>query len=90
MSVVKVTVCVGSSCSVRGSDELAAKLEELIADHGVDGAVNLVGSFCMGKCSRGITVAVDDDVFQGIEPADAELFYADHIASRVGNMAVTS
>jgi NADH:ubiquinone oxidoreductase subunit E len=67
---------VGSSCSVRGSDELAEELEKLIDREQVRDRVELVGSFCMNECSKGISVQVDEVLFRELHPQDAEsLFY---------------
>lgn len=68
----KTTIYLGSSCSVRGSDELAAKLEEYIESEQASNRVALVGSFCMGKCSRRVSIRFADTQYREINPADAE------------------
>ncbi len=42
-----VTICVGSSCSLRGSDELASGIQRLIVKEQLEGLVDIVGAFCM-------------------------------------------
>jgi NADH:ubiquinone oxidoreductase subunit E len=85
MSVLTITICVGSSCSVRGSDELAAALEQLIAQHGKENEVELIGSFCMGECSRGVSICVGERQYREIMPEHAESFFSQavlpHLAS---------
>jgi len=81
--VLKITICVGSSCSVRGSDELAAKLEECIERENASDRVELVGSFCMGECSRGVSIKVGDTQYREIKPADAGTFFHDAVLPHI-------
>lgn len=83
--MLTVTICVGSSCSVRGSDDLAASLEKLIEKEKVQDQVELVGAFCMDECSTGVAVRINDQVFREIYPADAESFFYKQILPRIRN-----
>jgi NADH:ubiquinone oxidoreductase subunit E len=78
-----ITICVGSSCSVRGSDELAARLQQCIEKEHLEGLVDIVGAFCMDACSQGVSVRVGDRQFSGILPQDAETFFYDQIIGQV-------
>ncbi len=80
-----ITICVGSSCSVRGSDELAAELFRLIQKENLDGLVDIVGAFCMDACSKGISVRVGEREFSGIQPQQAEEFFYREIVGHVEN-----
>lgn len=73
--VIRITICVGSSCSVRGSDELAAALEQFIARENLSAEIELVGSFCMNDCSNGVSVKVMDRQYHEILPQRAEEFF---------------
>lgn len=79
-----VTICVGSSCSVHGSDELAMRLQRCIEKEHLEGCVDIVGAFCMDACSRGVSVRVGDRQFSGIRPEAAETFFYAEIMGRVG------
>ncbi|HOP41810.1 MAG TPA: (2Fe-2S) ferredoxin domain-containing protein [Syntrophales bacterium] len=80
-----ITICVGSSCSLRGSDELASELFNLIKKEKLEGLVDIVGAFCMDSCSKGVSVRVGDHEFSGILPEDAESFFYKEIMSQVEN-----
>ena len=81
--MVVVTVCVGSSCYVRGSDKVAETFERLLNEQQLNGKVELVGSFCMDACSMGVSVRVGDQVFRGVSPEAAEQFFNDEIKPRI-------
>ncbi len=80
--MVVVTVCVGSSCYVRGSDRVAEALERLIAERGLDGKVEISGHFCMEHCSLGVTVRVGDRLYRQVMPEEADAFFANEVLPR--------
>jgi len=84
--MLTIVVCVGSSCHVRGSDAVAEALERLLAQEGLAGRVELVGSFCMDACSMGVSVRVGDKVFSGITPEGAEQFFYTEIKPRISQV----
>ena len=57
---MKITVCIGSSCHIKGSRQVVERLQELIAEKGLKDQVELAGTFCMGKCQQGVCVNVDN------------------------------
>ena len=71
---MKVTVCIGSSCHIKGSRQVVEKLQELIAKNELGNKVELGGTFCMGKCQQGVCVMVDDNVFS-VAPDTVEEFF---------------
>lgn len=74
--MLTIVVCVGSSCYVRGSDQVAEAFERLLKLEGLEGQVELAGSFCMDACSMGVSVHVNDQTFRGVSPTTAvKLFY---------------
>lgn len=70
-----ITICVGSSCSLRGSDDLASALFGLIEKENLQGKADIVGAFCMDSCSKGVSVQVGESKFSGIGPENAEEFF---------------
>ena len=78
-----ITICVGSSCSLRGSDELASELFRLIEKEKLEGLVDIVGAFCMDACSKGVSVRVGEQEFSGIRPEEAETFFYKEVIPRV-------
>lgn len=77
---MKVTVCIGSSCHIKGSRHVVETLQQLVASHNLTDRVELSGTFCMGKCQQGVCVTVDD-TFYSVSPETTEQFFAEHILS---------
>ena len=80
--MVKITVCIGSSCHIKGSRQVVEQLQDLIAKHNVGDRVELSGTFCMGKCQQGVCVTVDD-TFYSVSPDTAEAFFEEAVHAKV-------
>ncbi len=79
---MKVTICIGSSCHLKGSKDIVSTLQKLVADHNLTEKVEMAGTFCMGNCVNGVCVTVDDQIFS-VTPETAEQFFADEILAKV-------
>ena len=80
--MLKVTVCIGSSCHIKGSRQVVEQLQNLIAENGLTDQVDLGGTFCMGQCQQGVCVTVND-AFYSVTPDTAAQFFADEILAKV-------
>ena len=58
-----IRICVGSSCHVNGSYKVVKALNQIIDQRELGDEVELVGSFCMGKCTEGVAVECDDTIY---------------------------
>ena len=56
-----VTVCVGSSCHIKGAREVIARFSALVKEHGLEDRVALQGSFCMERCGEGVNWQIGDE-----------------------------
>ena len=80
--MLKITVCIGSSCHIKGSRQVVEQLQYLIAEHNLGEKVELGGTFCMGKCQQGVCVTVNDD-FHSVSPETVGEFFAKEILAKV-------
>lgn len=79
---MKVTVCIGSSCHVKGSRQVVEQLQYLIAQNDLSDKVELGGTFCMGQCQKGVCVTVDDN-FHSVTPENVSEFFETNIKATV-------
>ena len=79
---MKVTVCIGSSCHIKGSRQVVEQLQYLISENDLGDKVELGGTFCMGKCQQGVCVTVDD-TFHSVTPDSVEEFFNNNIKAKV-------
>lgn len=71
---MKITVCIGSSCHLKGSHKVIEELQSLIADHNLKDKVQLSGTFCMGSCQKGVCVTLGDN-FYSLTPDTTKSFF---------------
>ena len=79
---MKITVCIGSSCHLKGSRQVVEQLQYLIAENDLKEKIELGGTFCMGKCQKGVCVTVDND-FYSLTPDTVDSFFEKDIMRRV-------
>lgn len=79
---MKITVCIGSSCHIKGSREVVEQLQKLITDNNLTEKIELSGTFCMGKCQQGVCVTVDDE-FHSVTPDKVSEFFLDNIKNKL-------
>lgn len=79
---MKVTVCIGSSCHIKGSRQVVEQLQYLISENNLGDKVELGGTFCMGNCQKGVCVTVDDST-HSVTPEGTEEFFRAEILGKV-------
>ena len=79
---MKITVCIGSSCHIKGSRQVVEQLQYFINENNLGDKVELGGTFCMGKRQQGVCVTVDD-VFHSVTPSTVEEFFKKEVLAKV-------
>ena len=77
-----ITICIGSSCHLKGSRTIIQKLEELITEHQLNDKIELNGSFCMGECSNGVCVKINDELFS-VSPETVNTCFENEVLRRL-------
>lgn len=78
-----VKICIGSSCHLRGSQEVIKQLTALCKAHDVKADIELSGSFCMGVCQEGVSVKLEDGEIFHLKPEDTESFFEQELMGRL-------
>ena len=79
---MKITVCIGSSCHIKGSRQVVEKLQILVAENKLEDKVELCGTFCMGRCQEGVCVTVDDQ-FHSVTPENCQEFFNTEVLAKL-------
>ena len=75
-----VQICVGSSCHLKGSQEVIELMHNAVAERHLENEITLAGSYCSGKSNRtGVTVTVDDQVIPGVNRENFKEFFETHV-----------
>lgn len=80
-----IQVCIGSSCHIKGSQEIVEQLQNAISLNKLEDEITLAGSFCTGLCNRiGVTIIVDDEENTGITPLSFNDFFKEKVLKKLG------
>lgn len=75
---MKLKVCIGSSCHIKGSRQVVEALQGLIIQNNLSEKVDLSGTFCMGRCQDGVCVTLDGE-FYSVTPDTVDEFFNKNI-----------
>ncbi|MBQ8095221.1 MAG: (2Fe-2S) ferredoxin domain-containing protein [Clostridia bacterium] len=79
---MKMTVCIGSSCHIKGSRPVVERIQALIAENNLSDRIELGGTFCMGKCQQGVCVTVDGELFS-VSPETVNDFFEKNVKAKL-------
>ena len=79
---MKVIICIGSSCHLKGSRQIVERLQALVQEKGLEDKVELGGTFCMGNCVNGVNVTVDG-VKHSVSPETVDEFFEKEVRAKV-------
>ena len=79
---MNVTICIGSSCHIKGSRKIVNDFQSFIAEYNIGDEVKLGGTFCMGKCQQGVCVTVDG-VFFSVSPENVKYFFETEVRPKL-------
>lgn len=77
-----ITICIGSSCHLKGSRSVIQGLEQKIRENNLTSKIELNGSFCTGECEKGVCVKIEDELFS-VSPETVNTFFNEEVLRRV-------
>src|SRR5512142_384282 len=77
----KVFVCMGGGCLASGSQKIKESFVNAIRHSGLERAVAIVGTGCLGPCSHGpvVVMARDKIFYQNVTAEDVDEIVSEHI-----------
>ncbi len=79
---MKITVCIGSACHLKGSKQVIEQLQKLVDEHHLSEQVSLGGKFCMGHCAQGVSVAIGEEIYS-VQPDNVQEFFQNEVLSKL-------
>lgn len=78
---MEITICLGSSCHLKGCNNILKTLQILVRDNGLSDKVDINGTFCTGNCVAGVCVTIDDELYS-VTPETTEQFFNENVLAR--------
>ena len=80
--MVTLSVCIGTSCHLKGSKQIIEQMQNLIAEHNLKEQVELAGKFCMGNCAEGVCVSIGEDTYS-VQPDNVQEFFNNEVLAKL-------
>ena len=83
--MITISICVGSACHLKGSYKVIEGLQKLIKENKVSDMVEIKGAFCIGRCTEGVSVTVNDEEFFSLNENNVDSFFHETIMRGISN-----
>lgn len=80
---MEIYVCIGSSCHLKGSYDIISGFQKLIADNKLEDKVELNAAFCLGNCTNGVSIKVNDRIVSGVSKDNLESIFNEYVLSKL-------
>ena len=77
--MITISVCIGSSCHLKGSYDVVCELERLIREKDLDSRVSVKASFCLGNCTKPVSVKINDGPVMSVSKENVVSFFDEHV-----------
>lgn len=80
--MVIINVCVGSACHLKGAYKVVESFQKLISEYRLEDKVELKGHFCLGYCTEGVSVLLEEKVYS-LNKDNVEEFFKNEVIGRM-------
>lgn len=77
-----IDICVGSSCHLKGSPIIIEMFQKKLQEHDLVDQVELRAAFCLGKCTTGVSIRIDEDVICAICEANFDEIFDKYVLKK--------
>lgn len=76
--MVKIQICIGTACHLRGSRAVVERIQQLISDNNLKDKIDMSGKFCLGECkNNGVSVSVNGREYDVMPDKTDEFFQSE-------------
>ena len=81
--IMNIYVCVGSSCHLKGSYDIINLMKENLEKNGLTEKVKLSAAFCLGKCTDGVSIKVNEEVICGVSKDNFDQVFKQYVLDQI-------
>ncbi|MBU3190519.1 (2Fe-2S) ferredoxin domain-containing protein [Clostridium bowmanii] len=81
--MIDLSVCVGSACHIKGSYNVINNFQQIIEEYKVSDKVQLKAIFCLGHCTEGVSVKIDDSEVYSVSGSTSRKFFDTEVMTRL-------
>ena len=76
----EIIICVGSSCHLKGSEQIIEIFKKEIEKNKLDN-IEISGSFCQGNCTEGVNIEINGKKIEAVNEENAREIFRKHLLS---------
>lgn len=76
---MKLSICIGSSCHIKGSYQIIEEFRRCIKQYDVADRVELKANFCLGRCQHAVSVTIDDQPCHQLAADETQAFFETYV-----------
>lgn len=73
--MIDLSVCVGSACHIKGSYNIINTFQQIIEEYSLSDKVELKAIFCLGHCTEGVSVQINNCDVYSVSGSTARKFF---------------
>ena len=81
--VIDLSVCVGSACHIKGSYNVINNFQQIIEEYNLADKVELKAIFCLGHCTEGVSVKIDDSEVYSVSGTTSRKFFETEVLPKL-------
>lgn len=81
--MIDLSVCVGSACHIKGSYNVINNFQQIIEEYNLSDKVELKAIFCLGHCTEGVSVKIDDSEVYSVSGTTSRKFFEDEVIPKL-------
>lgn len=79
---MNLSVCVGTSCHIKGSYNVINIFQQAIEEYKLSDLIKVEAVFCLGHCTSGVSVKIDDSEVYSVSGATAKKFFESEVLKK--------
>ncbi len=81
--MITISICIGSACHLKGAYNVIKGLQKIIEEKNLENTVAIKAAFCLGECTKAVSVQVNDDKVVSVREETVEEFFDTNISRRL-------
>jgi NADH:ubiquinone oxidoreductase subunit E len=81
--MITINVCIGSVCHINGSYNIINIIQNLINERNLEDKVTVKGAFCLGNCTKPVSVRVDEGEVVSVNEKNIIEFFDAQVVGRL-------
>ena len=81
--MIDLSVCVGSACHIKGSYNVINNFQQIIEEYNLSDKVKLKAIFCLGHCTKGVSVKIDESEVYSVTGNSSRKFFESEVIPKL-------